>query len=396
MTVGERMLGCVRLRITSGDITYALQELSKANVLVLEAEVESELSALVLISTSDFKKTIDVLNRIGAHTQLITRRGLLQLLCKLRKRVILIGTCIVLILFTLWIPTRIFFWEVKGNNQLPANYIIAQAQSCGLTFGCKRSEIRSERIKNLLLSQIPQLEWIGVTTSGCVVTICVSESQSLQQNDDAIEPGNVVAVCDGVVSSVTVTKGNPVCKTGQAVQKGQVLISGYEDCGLLIKHTGAQGDVYANTLHKVEGVLPTLAKRRVVQQQIKKRYCLKIGKNIINFSKDSGISDISCVKMYAQRSVTLPGDFQLPVSLIQETYYSYELCSTTLEERDYEWIESVAETYLRNQMLGGMILHKETKILSTDDVYRFRGIYRCTEQIGVNMIEEILSYGKNS
>ena len=42
-------------------------------------------------------------------------------------------------------------------------------------------------------------------------------------------PMNVVAGKDGVITSVSAMEGNCLCAVGQAVKKGQVLISAYTD-----------------------------------------------------------------------------------------------------------------------------------------------------------------------
>ncbi len=396
MKFGEGLSGTIRFRLTSGDVSYVLQALANSNVIISDVEMESELSALVSISSGDYRKALKILKRNGARCELLRRRGISWMLYRLRKRAVLIGGCLVLTVLTIWIPTRIFFLEVKGNESLPANYIITQATEEGLIFGCKRAEVRSEKLKNQLLAKIPQLEWVGVTTSGCVATISVSESQTPNTSEEKYILGNIVAVCDGVVNSVTVTKGNPICRPGQAVQKGQILISGYEDCGLVLKHSGAEGEVYADTYRILEGVSLVNGGKRTDSKFVFHAITIRIGKKLIKFSKDSGISHTSCVKMYSERYATLPGGFRLPVSLIIETYYDYEFNSYSSEDDESDWISGAVEIYLQSQMLGGKVLSGDLKLDAEESVCRFRGAYRCREQIGMTRIEEILPYGKDS
>ncbi len=392
----KEFFGPVRIRLTSGDMSYALKLLINSNITVWDVERESELSALVSMSNADFKKAMKILKKAGASIEIRKRSGSWGLLYKMCRRSLLIAGCIVIAILTVMLPTRIFFWEVAGNDNIPANFIIAQLQQEGVSFGCKRSEIRSEKIKNQLLAQIPQLEWVGVTTSGCVAKIWVSESQTIKENEKDEAFGNIVAVCDGIVNTVTVTKGNPICKPGQAVQKGQVLISGYEDCGFVLKHSGAEGEVYANTYRKIDGVSLVSGAQRMDLNSVFKKFTIRIGKKLIKLSKDSGISHTTCVKMYMERYVTLPGGFRLPVSLITETHYAYALSTCILSEDDLAWLSGEVESYLLSQMLGGTILTSEFSLHTADDLCKFRGAYSCAEQIGMNRIEEIFSNGKNS
>lgn len=393
----EYISGAVLLRLTCADVCKALQALTDSNLILLHTEMESELSVLVTLSFGDYKKAVKVLKKYGAKCELLSHRGLPSMLLNLKNRVIILAGCLILIILTLWLPSRIFFWDVSGNISLPDNYIISLAQEEGLTFGCKRADIRNDKFKNQLLARIPQLEWIGITTSGCVATISVSESQPQPEPfDDENAMGNIIAVCDGIVNSVTATKGNPICKPGQAVQKGEILISGYQDLGLVLRHSGAAGEVYASTYRVIEGSTLVSGEERAAFQMVSKKISLQIGKKLIKFSKDSGISHTSCVKMYKERYITLPGDFRLPISWVVETQYIYEMTDHILSEADCDWLEGAVKTYLQNQMLAGTILYGDLSLEQTDNACRFTAAYGCHEQIGINIIEEILHDGKNS
>lgn len=398
MAIEQKIGGDVRFRLTSADVSHTLQELVKYNLTVHDVVMESELSALASLSVKEYKKALKIIKRNGGHAEKINQHGFILLLYRLRNRAVLLAGCLGLIILTIWLPSRILFLEVTGNKSIPDIFIKTHAQVQGLSFGCKRSEIRSEIIKNRLIAEIPELEWVGITTSGCVANISVRESQTENLKESAeTYAGNVVAVCDGVVSTVTVTKGIPACKPGQAVQKGQILISGYEDCGLLIKHTGAEGEVYANTYRVLEGVLLSPAAERRNLKVVSNRFTIRIGKKLINFSKDSGISIPSCVKMYLERYATLPGGFQLPVSFIIETSYDYEMDDPIQSEQVYDWVNIAAETYLQNIMLAGTVLDGDLQLVDNiNDICSFMGRYSCVEQIGINRIEEIHSYGEDS
>lgn len=394
MKNGNLLPGSLRLRITSGDLSYVLQELITTNVIVDNVQTETELTAVLSIPAGEYRTVKKIINRTGSKIEILEHHGVGKIVSQLRKRSVLIFGCLVLFILTIFLPTRILFWEVNGNDKISADYIIEQVQSDGISFGYKRSELRSEKIKNMLLDEIPQLEWAGVTTSGCVVIISVREAEPVS-NEPEISPGNIVAACDGIVETVTVTQGNPICKPGQAVKMGQVLISGYEDCGLLIKHLGAKGEVFANTYRVVDGVVLLRGSQKANLQSVSRNVAVRIGKKLIKLSKDSGISYAGCDKMYSERCATLPGGFRLPVSLIVETVFAYDQCSI-LEEDVSGWLNLQTTSYLQTHMLGGTILSDQLYTEYLDDICRFRGAYRCKEQIGINKIEEILSYGENS
>ena len=278
-----------------------------------------------------------------------------------------------------------------GNQNVPEHLILEMASDCGLSFGTERREIRSEKVKNALLGAVPELEWVGINTAGCVATISVRERQSSENSQPPQGVCSIVAIRDGVVQEVTVTGGSAACKRGQAVRAGQVLISGYTDCGLSIRAERAKGEIYATTSHRLFFIMPQMQSQRGQIVSQKQKYSLIIGKNRINFYQDSGNSDVSCVKMYEENFVTLPGGFQLPVAIVTETWVEYEKCMPTgTTEESSQSLSMLAQAYLRGQMVAGTILSKDESFTEQDGILQLDGEYGCFEMIGRERNEEII------
>ena len=81
-----------------------------------------------------------------------------------------IGLCLLLLLVCI-LPTRVLFMRVEGNESIPENLILEAAEDCGIRFGASRSAVRSEKVKNGILSRISELQWVGVNTKGCIAVI---------------------------------------------------------------------------------------------------------------------------------------------------------------------------------------------------------------------------------
>jgi hypothetical protein len=247
------------------------------------------------------------------------------------------------------------------------------------------------------LEALPQLQWAGINTNGCVATITVRERQEPEKPQVKTGVSSIVAACDGVVLSCTATKGNLVCKPGQAVKAGQTLISGYTDCGLSLRATQATGEIYARTQRKLSAVCLSTCTKKEVQTRIVKKYSLIVGKKRINLSKDSGILDTSCDKMYVEDFITLPGGFQLPVSIVTETWIIYECVDITQEEDALiKQLSDFARSQLKKSMIAGEILSANEETLAANGYYRLEGQYACREMIGRVQEEEIIApYGKH-
>ena len=322
--------------------------------------------------------------------RIIRNRGTFCSLPLILHRKIFVLAAVFIFTLALYLPGRILFIRVEGNDQIPENMILEAAEKSGIEFGASRRNVHSEKVKNELLTDIPELQWAGINTSGCVTTITVRERTSENQNNAQYFVSNIVAEKDGYILHGTVTKGTCLFQVGQSVKTGEVLISGYTDCGTCIQATRAEGEVYAQTRWFFEAVSPKKYLKKVSSTATKRKISVLYRKKRINLWKDSGISDSSCGRMYEEYYITLPGGFCLPFALCIETYGTfetapYEVMQDSAESQMYDF----AQRYLSAQMIAGSIQKKTQQITAEDYVYRLNGKYICTEMIGREQQEKI-------
>lgn len=393
-----KMKGIIRVEIVSADLGGLLDRLMQEKVELYDVSMSDELKALATVARRDCGTLLQICEKCGASCKIISRKGLYRYGIRLMRRPVLAAGLLVLILMTLWLPGRILFIQVEGNRLIPDREILAAAEQCGIAFGASRRQVRSEELKNALLEAMPQLQWAGVNTRGCVAVISVRERSDTAQKVNVPEYGNVVAVRDGVIVSCTATRGRLLCSPGQAVIQGQILISGYTDSGLTIRAECAEGEVYARTLRALSAVFPLMRDERAEQGNELKKIGLIIGKFRINLWKDSGISDTTCDRMYEEYYVTLPGGFRLPVAVVLERYRSWRVEEVRLEQEAGEAVlHQFGVDYLRNQMTGGQVLSRDVRIREDRDILALEGSYTCLEMIGKLKQEEIGVYnGENN
>lgn len=383
--------GMLHIRLTSADIPGLLSMISTKNIALQNVEYIDNLTINATVFRRDYRSLWQIIERRGDKLEIIRLRGLFWNAAALLQRPVLMAGMTIFAFLALYLPSRILFVNVEGNNMIATREILEAAGQSGITFFSSRRDVRSEKVKNALLERIPELQWVGVNTAGCVATISVTE-KSVAQQTPAVEGGvcSIVAARDGVIWECTVTNGNPLCYVGQAVKAGQILVSGYTDCGIAIKATRAEAEIYAQTLRNLDVVTPTNTVQRSNETQRQTRYSLKIGKNLIKLFKGSGISDTTCVKMYEEYYLTLPGGFQLPVAVVRETLVCYETQDVQVNADDrYSWMELSAERYLHSQMIAGQILDRKGQLQVDDGLCRFSGRYACLEMIG-RVKEEIV------
>ena len=391
MDFWQSLGGMIVLQIIAADPAGVLSALHEHGIPLANVLFVDELTVQMHINRKHGKWIRSYCEKMGLRCRVISKQGLFWKLRGLLKRpVFVIGIAFYLVL-TFFLPTRILFYRIEGNSKVPDNLIIEVASQNGLPFGTKRRQVRSEKIKNALLGAIPELEWVGINTSGCVATISVKERQVTEEIQPSAPVSSIIAARDGVIKEMTVTSGSAACKPGETVKAGQVLISGYTDCGLTIRAQRAEGEIYAITNQEISALMPQNGSQRGEIIAVKKNYGVIIGKNRINFSQGSGILDSSCVKMYAENYLTLPGGFILPIAIVTETYIYYEdSVSAGEQEDDGERLSSLAQSYLTSQMVAGKILSKEETFSQQDGAICLVGQYECLEMIGRERNEEII------
>lgn len=392
MDFWQSVNGMVRLRIICADPAGILTAVHNAGIVLYQISMPDELTLKITVRRQDAKALHHLLKNKGVDIQRDGKKGLYWSLRGLMKRPVLVGGILCLLLLCTFLPTRVFFFRVEGNVNVPTRLILEQAEACGLEFGASRRAVRSEKLKNALLEAVPQLQWAGVNTAGCVATISVRERQEISGQDPAGGVSSIVATRDGIIQEVTVTGGNPLCRIGQAVKKGQILVSGYTDCGVSIRAERAKGEVYAVTERKMTACMPTDWSYRGEKQTVTKKYGLIIGKKRINFYKGSGILDTGCVKMYEENFLTLPGGLQLPLAIVTEVWVSFPSASVSVSvDESSSKLSDLTREHLLKLMIAGQILSHNETVSQADGVLKLEGVYGCLEMIGREQSEEIFT-----
>ena len=390
MDLWQSLSGRIEVEFTGAELEESFRIINRENIPVFHVQSFGELTASFIIRRQDFRRLKELCQKRGDTLRIKANRGIYWTLRGLVRRPVLIGGLLIYLFTLFFLPSRVLFIRVEGNTQLPQRQILAAAEESGILFGASRRQVRSEKVKNDLLAQLPQLKWAGVNTYGCVAVISVRERAEEPEQKETHTVSSIVAVRDGIVTSCTATRGTLLCTPGDLVRQGQTLISGYTDCGLCIQASNAEGEVYAATSRELAALTPATKQNRVWIQDTSRKISLLFGKKRINLWKGSGIWDGSCGRMYEEYYITLPGGFRLPFGLSVETVISYEVTEASVpEELAEENLSSFACNYVTEQMMAGRILSQETRFYAADGVYCFMADYRCQEMIGRVKQEQI-------
>lgn len=379
----------VYIMVTSADIPVLLMHLNTHGISLHYVRFIDDLSASFCVHQNQCQQTLQEIERVGGRIDQYTPAAVSIWLKAIFCRPILLLGAALLLAMTLYLPSHILFVTISGNERIAEGEILEAAISSGVYIGAPRREIHSETVKNRLLSELPELKWVGVNTTGCVAEISVRERAQADAPQDDSNACNIVALCDGVIREMTLTSGSPLCHTGTAVKRGELLVTGVSNCGRCIYITSANAEIYAKTLRTLQLSTLTVSTRKTVPVETKRKYGLIIGKKRINFFKGSGILDATCVRMYMEYPLTLPGGFQLPIALTVQEETVYESIPSNVDPQDKENVlRQYALEYLKSQMIAGKVERAECNFKETKGALSMVGRYACDENIGLRDSEE--------
>ena len=390
MNLWNSLAGFVTLELTSASPGDLLQKITEQGISLHRVEWISDLSVRCDIRRRDYRFVRKIIEKRGDSLEIHRKWGLYWPVRTLRKRKFLTAGMCILLMLLMFLPTRVLFLQVEGNARIPSARILEAAEESGICFWASRRAVRSEKVKNALLGALPELQWAGVNTRGCLAVISVRERTATEEEVKQKQVCSIVAVKDGIVDFCTATEGNLLCRVGQAVKAGEVLISAFTDCGICIRATAAQGEIYARTKEEITVTTLSQCYTKGATTDKKQKFSLLIGKKRINLWKDSGIWEGSCDRMYAEYYITLPGGFTLPVAFVRETFLYREMETISLDTHVLQnTMTDAGRSYLKGKIVAGQILSGTESFSFEEDSCSMNGIYLCREMIGRVQMEKI-------
>lgn len=196
----------------------------------------------------NYKKIRAVAKRSGMKVRLTGKFGLPFFVGRHSFRIgvpigLLTGLAVLLIL-----SSRIWSIEVSGNVNVPNEQIIAVFEQVGVHKGASTDKIKSSAAEIEASKLLPQLSWININVDGCKAYIEVRETVEKPETEEKEGYCNIVASRDGTIVSIRPFSGTQEQKTGGAVLKGDLLISGIkENKDLSSSFCRAAGYVVAQT-----------------------------------------------------------------------------------------------------------------------------------------------------
>lgn len=318
-------------------------------------------------------------------------RGLPYFLLGFRKRYALLAGAVVCVLGLCVLSRFVWTIDVQGNETVSTAEILTELRRQGLKIGTYVPAIDPNDLANKSLLVLDDLSFLAVNFHGARAEVIVREKGFLPDLVQEDLPTHVVAAADGVITRMEVRRGQAKFKIGDAVMKGEILLSGivdirepeYAQIDLGTYSVHAQGRVMATTWRNLTAEIPLNATVKDYTGRKEHGLTLRfLGKRLKIFG-NGGISFAEYDRITEITNATLPDGTLLPFGLEWETNREYV-------PKVQPIVEEEGEAMLQAQLLAALTASlDEGEILSAEFVtsreagfLRVTLLAQCDEQIG--------------
>ena len=323
----------------------------------------------------------------------LERGGVPPFLCRFRRRYALLAglaACLV----ALAVGSRfIMTITVTGNQRVSTAEILAELDRLGVRVGAYGPAIEERAVANQALITLEELSFMAINLYGTRAEVIVREAEEAPALLDEQTPADVVAAASGIVTEVRTLAGEALVEPGDTVVAGETLIRGTidlpeaeysgADIGTLVVR--ARGEITARTWRTLEAQLPLTAAVKRYTGEEERLWRLTILGRQVNFYGNSGISFERYDKITQTHTLTLPGGWEMPLSVTAETARAYTLDQVPL---DRDAAIDLLSQQLSDQLDDllepgeGTCVNKRFTAVDRDGVLTVTLTAECTEQIG--------------
>ena len=212
------------------------------------------------ISVRDFRKLKPIMRKTKTKVKVVERYGFPFFLQKYRNRYFLYSGILAGVLFLIFMSSFVWKIEIEGNVRCSDEEIKMFLETINISEGKSKKEISCEQIAKLMRENFDDVIWVSASMDGVELKIEVKENMDRVYEDETekISPMDIIADKSGMITSIITSKGKPLVKAGDIVEKGDILVSGsieiYNDAMEIVgyQYHIAEAEIYVQTEYSYE------------------------------------------------------------------------------------------------------------------------------------------------
>ena len=347
--------GTVRLRIEAVFPERLMNLMSSHALRFWDVQWESELEFTCTMSRADFKRLRALTEHQACRVAIERRRGVPYLALRARRRLALLLTLVFSAAVLFFGSFCVWDFEVEGEAGISEEKILRVLSDHGVKLGVLSGKIDSEKLRNEVLLELPELSWIAVNVKGFRANVQVRPRIHAPAVVKEGETVNIIARRDAVVEKIQPLWGEAVVLGGMTVKEGDLLISGVSHRGgQEVQLLSAVGRVEGRTWYTLTAEVPLTVEEKRYTGEDAASLSLVIGSRRIKIFGNSRYNNMKYDKITRRTKWDLFGLLPLPITTVRETlsFYETETVSVTPAQQQ-EKAAAVLEEYLLQCLAEG-------------------------------------------
>lgn len=326
----------------------------------------------------DFKKLRKLARRSSCTVRIVNKTGLRFIMFRHRKRKVFAVSAVLFFLLVLFLSTLLWGVELSGADFIDNEMLIMSLSDEGLRAGVPLKELELKKIQNNILIKHEEIAWISINLKGTKAYVEVKPRTIPPEVTDKNTACNIVSLYDAVVERMEVYEGDAVVIKGEAVTRGQLLVSGVIDSeteGIRFVHSDAK--IYGRVWLPVRKSIPLYETTKTYTGERMSKRAIEIAGIKINLFLDSSIPYGKYDKII-NKSTLKAGPFELPATLISADISEYTESTYTIDENmARDKLKAMCDGEFKTSYPDANVELCDIKFTKTDDSYIMDAEYEC-------------------
>ncbi len=273
--------------------------------------------------------------------------------------------------------------DIVGNKNASSAKISAVLEECGVKRGSWIPSISFATCEHKLRAAVEELAWVGIRHTGNRLVVEVMEATPKLEMQETQHPSNIVSAYDGQIVSVSIYRGQLMRLVGDAVQKGELLVS-----GIVTDETGHLG-----IRHAMGSIIGQYQQTETFSCEYVQEIRSQTGRestatyfDLFTFHIPLGKSEDpyqDSVLTTSQQFFSFLGK-DLPIGIYRKTYHEYRTKTIFLTEEEAQInLKEQVDRYEENFLQDVTILDKKNTVLKSENGVEWTITYTLQGEIGV-------------
>lgn len=214
------------------------------------------------IDVKGFYSLKKIVSGSNIRIKIVEKHGAIMALSRFRNRKVLVWGWLFVLVSLILASRFVWFIDIDGCDKVKESEILELLNAQHINTGVLKKTISVYSLGQTIMQNDKRIAWAGAIIDGVRLKVSIKESEDIHKIESDKLPSSIYAKEDGIIKSIRIIDGKAKVNVGDAVIKGDELISGIirdDTENKIVTH--AQGNVIAQVERTVNYIAgPTVNK----------------------------------------------------------------------------------------------------------------------------------------